>query len=172
MDWSSGWKLEINGGDEVGVPRWRPEIFRSLGTQKQKQSNKTTSPVNTEKNPTSFLNLEMKWKWSLLHLLKVMSLTVFQYLTSFLSYLNLFDNLWRKVMYRSFKVTRKSCASLRLMNNTWSCDVQRVHTHLICKVLSDVTHGFLSNFIWSVHNFTSHVVSFTFQTNLNNSRTK
>ena len=151
MDWSSGWKLEINGGDEVGVPRWRPEIFRSLGTQKQKQSNKTTSPVNTEKNPTSFLNLEMKWKWSLLHLLKVMSLTVFQYLTSFLSYLNLFDNLWRKVM---------------------SCDVQRVHTHLICKVLSDVTHGFLSNFIWSVHNFTSHVVSFTFQTNLNNSRTK
>ena len=31
---------------------------------------------------------------------------------------------------------------------------------------------FSSTFIWSVHNFTSQVVSFTYQTNLNNSRTK
>ena len=29
-------------------------------------------------------------------------------------------------------------ASLRLINNTWPCDIQRVHTHLICNVLSDL----------------------------------
>ena len=49
-------------------------------------------------------------------------------------------------MFRSFKVTRKSCASLRLINSILSCDVQRVQTHLICEVLSDlIHHGFINH---------------------------
>ena len=92
---------------------------------------------------------EMKWKLSLLHLqdlLKVIKNVFYSFSISIRSWVISiclkckWDNLWRKDMYRSFKVTRKSCTCLRLINNTWSCDVQRVYTHLICKVLSDLIH--------------------------------
>ena len=101
-----------------------------------------------------FLKEEMKWKLSLLHLqdlLKVIKNVFYSFSMSHFQCLQFFNELFKFVwnvnettsdvkLCRSFKVTRKSCTSLRLINNTWSCDVQRVHMHLICKVLSDFIH--------------------------------
>ena len=91
---------------------------------------------------------EMKWKLSLLHLQDLIKVIKNVFYSFWISHfvLELFKFVWNvneitsdvKLCTDHLELLLKSCTSLRLINNTWSCHIQRVHKHFICKVLSDL----------------------------------